>query len=64
MVTLNIYDVVIMNSGKKTFIRTTVQAKTKPRAFMKALAASKWKDVDVDDVSYHCEPITYFDIEK
>ena len=64
LVTLNVYDVVIMNPAAKTFIRTTVQAKNKVRAFMIALAASKWKSVCPDDVTYHCDEITYFEIDK
>ena len=64
LVTLKVYDVTIMNSADKSFIRTTVQALNKVRAFMIALAASKWKAVCPDDVTYHCEEITYFDVEK
>lgn len=57
---LGIYNVTILYPEKQAFIRTDVTATTNIRAFMKVLKASKWKDVNVDDVLYHTEKISEF----
>ena len=61
---LTVFDVVLMYPDKGEFIRTTVQAKTNVRAFMRALANSKWKAVDIDDVLYHTTAIADYEVGK
>ena len=63
-VEIGVYNVCIMYPAKKAFIQDTVLATTNIRAFMKALKASKWASVDVDDVLYHTDRVSSFDIEK
>ena len=61
---LGVYNVCIMYPAKKEFIQTSVSATTNIRAFMKALKASKWANVDVDKVLYHTDRISCFDVEE
>ena len=61
---LTVFDVVIMYPDKGEFIKTTVQAKTNVRAFMRALANSKWKAVDIDDVLYHTNALADYTTGK
>jgi len=59
--TIFVFDVTIMNTADVKYYRSTVQAKTKVRAFMKALALSPWKGIDPDLVTYHADEICSFD---
>ena len=61
---LTVYNVCIMYPAKKEYIQTSVAATTNVKAFMKALKASKWANVDVDKVLFHTDKVAFFDVEE